>query len=74
MGLANVLSMAEITPAARHASAIVRMSTQRSVGLIGDSNHRTFVFGPMIRSGVASCSSDTNRRATPNRGSKCSSR
>ena len=38
MGLANVLSMTDSTPRARHAAAIFAMSTQRSVGLIGDSN------------------------------------
>ena len=43
IGLAKVLSMTEITPRARHARATAAMSTQRSVGLIGDSNQTSFV-------------------------------
>ena len=45
------------------------MSTQRSVGLIGDSNQTIRVRSPMTRSGVASSSSDTNRGVTPKRAS-----
>ena len=33
-------------------AATARMSTQRSVGLIGDSNHTSLVLGPMTRAGV----------------------
>src|SRR5688572_4977095 len=47
IGLAKVLSIADITPALRHAAATARTSTHRSVGLIGDSNHTIFVFGPI---------------------------
>src|SRR6478735_7624381 len=46
-GLANVLSIPHNTPAFLHAAVIVRTSRQRSVGLIGDSNHTIFVFGPI---------------------------
>jgi hypothetical protein len=73
-GLAKVLSMPESTPAARHAAAIDRMSTQRSVGLIGDSNHTIFVWGPITVAGDANCSSETNRRAMPRPDSRCSMR
>ncbi len=43
IGLANVLSITDSTPRARQADAIAAMSTHRSVGLIGDSNQRSFV-------------------------------
>ena len=39
-----------------------RESTQRSVGLIGDSNHTMLVSGPITAAGVRSASSDTKRR------------
>ena len=48
-----------------HAAATARTSTQRSVGLIGDSNQTIFVFGPITDAGFASSSSDTKRRAMP---------
>ncbi len=51
IGLAKVLSIAEITPAFLHAAATARTSTQRSVGLIGDSNQTIFVFGPITEAG-----------------------
>jgi len=41
------------------------MSTHLSVGLIGDSNHSTRVFGPMNRPASARSSSDAKRAATP---------
>ena len=66
IGLAKVLSITDSTPAFRQAAATARMSTQRSVGLIGDSNHTIFVCGPITAAGFASSSSDTNRRVMPN--------
>ncbi len=65
IGLANVLSNTDTTPRSRHADAIRRMSRQRSVGLVGDSNQSTFVSGPMYaaRSSLAG----TRRTRTPNR-------
>ena len=44
IGLAKVLSITEMTPRARQAAATAAMSTQRSVGLIGDSNQTRRVF------------------------------
>ena len=70
IGLANVLSTTEMTPRARHARATAAMSTQRSVGLIGDSNQTSFVASEKIDSGRASSSSDTNRGWMPNFGSR----
>ncbi len=71
-GPANVLSITDNTPAFLHPAAIPRTSTQRSVGLIGDSNQTSFVFGPITRPMSARSSSDTNRRATPNFDSRSS--
>jgi hypothetical protein len=42
------------------------MSTHRSVGLIGDSNHTSFVAGENSDSGVESSWSETNRVRIPN--------
>jgi hypothetical protein len=70
MGQAKVLSTIEVTPAALQAAATARTSTQRSVGLIGDSNHTSLVRGPRMLAGSASASSDTNRPLMPNRGSR----
>ena len=74
IGLAKVLSITERTPRFRQASAIGRMSTQRSVGLMGDSNQRMRVRAPMTLSGRASSSRETNRAITPNLVSRSLSR
>ena len=72
--LTGDLSIAEITPRALHALATAAMSTHRSVGLIGDSNHTSFVLAEKIVSGRASSSSETKRGLMPNFGSKSASR
>src|SRR3954454_1548654 len=51
IGLAKVLSIIERTFLALQARATAAMSTQRSVGLIGDSNQTSFVLGEKIVSG-----------------------
>ena len=63
-----------MTPRARHAAATAAMSTQRSVGLIGDSNQTSFVDGEKIDSGWRSSSIDTNRGLMPNFGSRSAMR
>ena len=73
-GLANVLSTTDRTLRARHAEATAAISTQRSVGLIGDSNQTSFVAGVKSPSGCASSSSDTNRETMPNFGSRSARR
>ncbi len=74
IGLANVLSMTEITPRAWQARPTAAMSTQRSVGLIGDSNQTSLVASEIIASGFDSSSSETNRGRMPNFGSRSASR
>jgi hypothetical protein len=69
-GLANVLSTAEMTLRARQARAIAATSTQRSVGLIGDSNHRSLVAFEMTESGWPRSSIETNRDLIPNFGNR----
>ena len=73
-GDANVLSSTDSTPRARHAAATVRMSTQRNVGLVGDSNHTTRVRSLKTGPSDASSSSDTKRVVMPNRDSRSCSR
>ena len=65
IGLAKVLSIAEMTPAFLQAAATARTSTQRSVGLIGDSNHTILVLGPITEAGFARSSSETKRCVMP---------
>ena len=72
IGLAKVLSIADSTPAFLHAAATARTSTQRSVGLIGDSNQTIFVFGPITDPTLASSSIETKRCAMPSFGSRSS--
>ena len=74
IGDAKVLSATDVTPAALHAAATARTSTQRSVGLMGDSNHTSLVRGPMTLAGSASASSETNRPAMPKRGNRLAMR
>ncbi len=68
-GLANVESRTLSTPCARHTSATRRMSMQRSVGLIGDSNQSSLVRGVMADEGSRVSSSVRKRTVTPNRSS-----
>ena len=60
-GLANVLSIAHTTPAFLHDAATARMSMQRRVGLIGDSNQTRRVFGLTIDAISAMASIGTKR-------------
>ena len=78
IGLAKVLSMTDSTPRARQAAAIRRTSTQRSVGLIGDSNQTIRVRSPMTRSGCGqlararrSAATTPKRRADRSAGAAC---
>ncbi len=64
--------MPHSTPAALHPATTVRMSTQRNVGLIGDSNHTSFVFGPITRPRSLNSSIETKRPLMPIRGSRSS--
>jgi len=65
IGLAKVLSMIEMTLRRRQAAAIAATSTQRSVGLIGDSNHNTLVRSPSSFSGCFISSMVANRAVMP---------
>ncbi len=67
MADAKVLSITESTPASRQAVATAPTSMTRSVGLIGDSNHTIFVFGPTSDAGVRNSSSVAKRVVTPKR-------
>ncbi|MNC89087.1 hypothetical protein D3C83_49850 [compost metagenome] len=72
IALAKVLSIADNTPASRHAAATARTSTQRSVGLIGDSNHTILVCGPITDAALVSSSIEMKRRVMPSLGSRSS--
>jgi len=68
-GDAKVLSRIDTQPASRHVRATAATSTQRSVGLMGDSNHTTFVRGPTRVAASVRSSGRTNRASMPKRGS-----
>ena len=71
IGVAKVESIVVIKPRLRASAAILSRSTTRTVGFVGDSMCRIFVFGRIARSCCSMSLVSTNVVSIPSFGSHC---